>query len=307
VTGASGFVGRALVKTAVEMGWDVRAVARKIPPGVSGWTQIENLAVEDKSNESLWDTVFGARNGFAPVVVHLAARAHVLDESAKDPLTLFRQANVDVAVAVAKAAFARGVKRLVFVSSIGAVGDRSELNHPLSERSPCMPRSLYGMSKLEAEAALTELASIYGGELVIVRPPLVYGRGAPGNLAKMSAWIGRGIPLPLAGVRNQRSLIHVHNLCSALLCCAAHEGAPGKIYHVRDPRDYSIPEILRSTAQALGGKARLFPVPSRILSVVAKMLGQSRAFDRLCESLQVDDTLIRRELGVAPKSYPFEL
>lgn len=308
VTGASGFVGRALVRRCIDEGWDVRPVTRTIPPGATGWTRINELAEADNlMNSSAWDFVFAARGGLTPVVVHLAARAHILHESVEDPLALFRKANVDFALAVAKAAFSRGVKRFVFVSSIGAVRDHSNVGHPLSETTPCAPSSDYGLSKLEAEVALSKIASDHGAELVIVRPPLVYGRGAPGNLAKMARWVAKGIPLPLAAVQNRRSLIHVDNLCNALLCCVTHECARGQIFHVRDFDDYSTPEILRLTAQVLGNKARLFPVPTRLLKVTANMLGQSQAFERLCGSLQVDDSLIRRELGFTPQSYPFEI
>lgn len=306
VTGASGFVGRALVTRIQELGWNVRPVSRQAPWYVDGWMCMDNLA-DEVMNETIWDTVFSQQNGIVPDVVHLAARAHVLDDSSQDPLLEFRRANVEVALSVAKAAFRRGVRRFVFVSSIGAVSDRSEPGEPLSEHSPCLPQSDYGLSKLEAEISLSKLALAYDAELVIVRPPLVFGKGAPGNLAKLARWMSRGIPLPLNAVDNQRSLIHVQNLCSALLCCVTHQRAPGRIFHVRDPHDYSTPEILHLAARSQSCEARLFTVPTSMLGMVAKTFGQSQIFERLCGTLQVDDSLIRHELGFVPAIYPFEL
>jgi nucleoside-diphosphate-sugar epimerase len=305
VTGASGFVGRNLVKHAVELGWDVRAVSRKGAAGIPNIFSLGDLTIPHSSRKTIWSSIFAERNGTTPAVVHLAARAHVLREGSCDPLAEFRRANVEAALTVARAAFARGVRRFVFVSSIGVVGARSE--SPLSELSPCFPKSPYAVSKLEAEAALTLLAADYGAELVILRPPLVYGKGAPGNLKALSRWLARGIPLPLASIQNQRSLIHVRNLCSAILCCVIHGNAPGKIFHVRDPDDYSTPEILRMAAYASGGRARLFSVPDRVLSFSAALLGRRNEFEQLCRSLQVDDALIRRDLGFSPKRLPFEI
>lgn len=307
VTGASGFVGRSLIQRGLQAGWEVRPAARHIPQGATGWTRLSEIELDNHTSKVTWNDLFHIETGTPTAVVHLAGRAHVISESAKNSIVLFRKANVDFALMVAEAAFARGVKRFVFVSSIGAVNDRSELTHPLSELSQCTPNSAYGISKLEAEIALSKLALNYNAELVIVRPPLVYGQGAPGNLAKMGSWVARGIPLPLARIQNQRSLIHVRNLCDALLCCADNDRAPGKIFHVRDLQDYSTPEILNLAAKAVGRKANLFPMPINILNMAAKLFGQSRAFDRLCGTLQVDDSLIRKELGFMPTVYPFEI
>lgn len=307
VTGASGFVGRALTEVASEAGWTVRRLSRQDLSNSFETQALRHGTAESEADSVTLDTVFAATDSFPPVVIHLAARAHVLREHAADPLTLFRRANVNFSVSVARAAFSRGVKRFIFVSSIGAVGEQSKPGNPLSECTPCKPRSDYGISKLEAEAALKTVAMEYGAELVIVRPPLVYGPGAPGNLARMARWLSYGVPLPLKNVRNQRSLIHVRNLCNALLCCAVHERAPGHTYHVRDLQDYSTPEILQLSTQALGTGARLFAVPAGFLRLTSKLVGMSRAYDQLCGTLQVDDALIRNQLGFVPQPYPFEL
>lgn len=295
ITGANGFVGRALIDLLTHEGIPFVATSRN---GENG-----SVPIGDINGDTNWYQVLDGVTD----VIHLAGRAHVLNEKSTDPMSLFRRTNVEGSVGLANASFSCGVKRLVFVSSIGAVGDQSAIGAPLNENSSCHPVSPYGISKLEAEVKLREIAGRSNGELVIVRPPLVYGPGAPGNIAKMARWVSRGIPLPLAGIDNLRSLIHVRNLADALVRCMTHPDASGKTFHVRDLRDYSTPQILEGAANALGCKSRLYRVPRSFLSLAAAVTGQQDAVDRLLGNLQVDDFSIRRELSWIPQELPFEV
>lgn len=308
VTGASGFVGRHLIERALSAGWQVRAVSRAPGRDLVGveWYQTDACGT-DGDAVKMWGQAARAQGNRHPVLVHLAARAHVVKDSVGESSALYRKINVDIAVRAAEAAFERGVRRLVFLSSIGAVNDHSTMGAPLAESSICHPGTPYGQSKLDAELALKRVSIQYSAELVIVRAPLVHGTGAPGNLARMGRWLSRGIPLPLRGVCNLRSLIHVENLSQVLLQCAADPRAAGRLYHVRDPLDRSTPQILHEAARALGCKARLFYVPPKLLEAGARALRQRRIFEQLCGTLQVDDSLIRRELDWMPEKHPLQV
>lgn len=299
VTGARGFVGRRLLMYAHAHGWtDLRGVSRTAGGGLYGIQSWSGIA------EPELDGLFH-HQGIPPVVVHLAARAHILNDDATDPPAAFKEANVDLAVEVARAAFQRGVVRFVFVSSIGAVGDATEAGEAFSEESPCRPQSDYGRAKWQAEQVLRGIAAEAGRELVIVRPPLVYGPGAPGNMRRL-ARLAR-YPLPLGAIHNQRSLIHIDNLCAALLLCARHPAAAGQLFHVRDARDYSTPEILEAIAHAQGRRARLFPMPPGWLERCARWAGRLDDFRKLTFSLQCRDDRIRSLLGYDPRNFPFDV
>lgn len=297
VSGGTGFVGRRLVHALRAAGRPVRLLAR-LPLVVEG---AEVKQVEFADPASLCDAAAGCG-----AVCHLAARAHVLGAPPADAQALFDDANVALSTRLAEAAFDAGVPRFVFVSSIGAVGTHSEPGCPLSEASPCHPTSPYGRSKLEAERQLQALAARRGRELVIVRPPLVHGPGAPGNLARMTRWVAKGVPLPFGGLRNQRSLVHVDNLAAALLQCLDHPRAAGQTFHLRDAQDYTTTEILQAAGRSCGRPARLFSVPAPLLSAMMSLAGQRDAHQQLTGWLQVDDRHIRSMLGYAPAPLPFE-
>jgi UDP-glucose 4-epimerase len=239
-------------------------------------------------------------------VVHLAARAHVLAERAADPEVAIRAINVDLSLRVAEAALAAGVPRLVFVSSIGAVCSSTALGQAVSEHSPCRPTTPYGRSKRDAECALGERLRGTATTLVVVRPPLVHGRGAPGNLARLRGWIDAGRLLPLASVCNRRSFVHVANLAEALRLCATRPEAAGRTYHVRDPRDRSTPEVIRELGDACARPARLLPCPPFLLGMVGRLASRDGAIAQITASLQVDDTRLRAELNFVPSDRPIE-
>ena len=305
VTGASGFIGRHLCRGARARGWRVITLARD---GSGLVPDTERLPIGSLT-EPPERLAAGLERSLQPgeasraAMIHLAGRAHVMQESNADPAAEYVRANVTSAVHAARAARLSGIGRFVFVSSIGAVGESTD-GTPLDEAMSCAPSTPYGQSKLAAEEALRAEGL---RELVIVRPPLVHGRGAPGNIARLAALVRSGLPVPLGSVRNQRSLIHVDNLVDALLLCSQSPRSPGRTFHVRDRSDYSTPELVRLTGIALGRRPWLLPVPVSWLRFAGATLGIKEAIDRLIGSLRVNDELIRRTLDWMPRDLPFEV
>lgn len=297
ITGATGFVGQALCAQAVQQGFAVRVALRK-PGEVSG--SIEPVVVGEINGASDW--VRALRD--VDVVIHLAARVHVMREHAENPLEEFRKVNVAGTEHLARAAAACGVKRLVFVSSIGVNGKHTTLGCSFSETDMPYPHNSYSLSKWEGEQAMQRVAHETGLEVVIIRPPLVYGAGAPGNFAQMLKVLAKGIPLPLASVSNLRSLVYIGNFVDALLKCATHPVAAGQTYLVSDGDDVSTPDLLRQLGAALGHPARLLPCHPALLRLAGRLVGKSDQIEQLLGSLQVDSSKINRELDWRP---PFSL
>jgi nucleoside-diphosphate-sugar epimerase len=218
------------------------------------------------------------------VIVHLAARVHIMHDHANDPLQEFRKVNVDGTVNLAKQAALAGVKRFVFISSIKVNGESTPL----------------GLSKYEAENALKQLASETGMEVVIIRPPLVYGVGVKANFYSMMRWLDKGIPLPLGAIHNQRSLVALDNLVDLIITCIDHPAAANQIFLVSDGDDLSTSELLRHAASALDKSAKLLPIPVWLLQMAASLLGKRAVVQRLCSSLQLDITKTRQLLNWTP-------
>lgn len=293
VTGANGFVGRALCAEAVERGFMVCGVIRS-PSDLP--TEVESIVVGGIDGNNDWrDTLTGCE-----VVIHLAARVHVMRDEANDPLAEFRRVNTEGTEHLARCAAASGVKRLVYVSSIKVNGEETRDGHSYSEQDSPAPQDPYGISKWEAEQALQRVAQETGLQVVIVRPPLVYGAGVKGNFAQMMRVVARGIPLPFAWVHNRRDFLYVGNLVDALLVCAMHSAATGQTYLVSDGESVSTPDLLRCLAEAMGVPSRVFPCPLLLLKLAGKLVGKSAQVVRLLGSLQVDSGLIRRELNWHP-------
>lgn len=291
VTGANGFVGRRLCAELVRRGQAVRAAMRnRTGFNVTG---CEVSGIAGMGADTTWED---ALRGIE-IVIHLVARVHVMREDAADPLAEFRRVNVAGTENLARQAAVSGVKRLVYVSSIGVNGLSTALDRTFSEADAPAPHNAYALSKWEAEQALHRVAQETGLEVVIVRPPLIYGPGAPGNFAQMMRVLQKGIPLPLASVRNLRSLIYLGNLTDALILCATHPAAAGQTYLVSDGEDVSTPELLRMLGEAMGHPARLFSCPVPLLVLAGKLSGQTGQIERLAGSLRVDSGKIRRELG----------
>lgn len=266
VTGGSGFVGRRLIDRLRTDGFAVTAAVRDRAAG-SGW--VDDVAGHD-------------------VVVHCAARVHVMDERAADPLAEFRRANVDSTLQLAREAVARGVRRFVFISSIKVNGEESPPGQPYTAFDIPAPQDPYGISKLEAEQGLRKLAQETGLQVVIIRPVLVYGPGVKANFRRMMSWLSKGVPLPLGAIHNRRSLVSLDNLVDLVVTCIDHPAAAGEVFLVSDGEDLSTTEMLRRLGCALDKPARLIPVPHFLLEAGAGLLGQRRVAQRLFGSLQVD-------------------
>jgi nucleoside-diphosphate-sugar epimerase len=293
VTGASGFIGHALTHKLVHDGWGVRAAVRRpekaFAPGVNVIQGLDLLADVD------WRPVLEQTD----VVVHAAARAHLLREPAVDPLAKFRAVNVTGTMNLACRAVAAGVRRFVFISTVGVNGSET-FGRPFSADDPATPASPYAVSKHEAEKALLALSASSGMEVVVIRPPLVYGPGAPGNFGMLTSWLSRGLPLPLANVNNLRSLIGLDNLLDLICIGMIHPMAANRIFMASDGQDLSTPEFLRRFGAALGCPARMFSMPQSVLQVAATMLGRPGLTTQLCGSLQVNIQATRDRLEWKP-------
>lgn len=294
VTGASGFVGKALCERLAACGHRTRATVRD--GAGTGLRGCEVACIPDISADTDWTK---ALTGVA-TVIHLAARVHVMHEKAPDALAEFRRVNVAGTERLARSAAANGVKRLVYVSSIKVNGESTCGNDRFAESDAPSPQDPYGISKYEAELALHRIADETGLEVVILRPPLIYGAGVKGNFAQMLKVLARGIPLPLASVRNLRSLVYVGNMVDAAIACAAHPAAAGQTYLVSDGEDVSTPELLRRLGTAMECPAKLFPCPSSWLRLAGRLTGKSEQIGRLQESLRIDSGKIRRQLNWNP-------
>lgn len=289
VTGAAGFVGRAVVATLRSRGVAVRPLVRHAMGG-------DTVPIGEIGSNTDWSR---ALEGVTHVI-HAAARAHVMQEEARDPLKAYREVNLHGTRRLAEQAATAGVHRLVFVSSVKVNGERTRAGCPFSARDCPAPEDAYGISKHEAEQALLEIGACTALKVAIVRPPLVYGPGVKGNFARLIRWVRTGIPLPLAAVHNRRSLVALDNIVDLLICCAMHSRATGQVFLAGDGADLSTPELLGRIARAMNRRARLFPVPPSVLSAVARLVGRGAEVDRLIGSLQVDISHAYETLGWRP-------
>jgi nucleoside-diphosphate-sugar epimerase len=290
VTGAAGFIGTALCDAFRGSGRDVRRAVRQAEKPSSGI-----IAVGDIGPDTQWQR---ALEGIE-CVVHLAARAHIMQERSPGALDAYRTVNVAGTAKLARDAVAAGVRRLVFLSSVKVNGE-STRGRPFTESDAPQPEDAYGVSKWEAEQVLLKVAADSGLEAVVLRAPLVYGPGVKGNFLRLMHMVVRGWPLPLASVLNKRSFVYVGNLADALIAAAQSPPAAGRTYLVSDGEDMSTPELIRGIAKALDVPSRLFPVPIALLRASGTLLGHGDALARLTGSLQIDSSKIRRELGWQP-------
>jgi nucleoside-diphosphate-sugar epimerase len=290
VTGAAGFIGTALCDAFSGSGRDVRRAVRQAEKPSSGI-----IAVGDIGPDTQWQR---ALEGIE-CVIHLAARAHIMQERFPGALDAYRTVNVAGTEKLARDAAAAGVRRLVFLSSVKVNGE-STRGRPFSESDAPQPEDGYGVSKWEAEQVVRKVAADSGLEAVVLRAPLVYGPRVKGNFLRLMHMVARGWPLSLASVLNKRSFVYVGNLVDALITAAQSPAAAGRTYLVSDGEDMSTPELIRGIAKALGVPSRLFPVPVTLLRAGGTLLGHGDALARLTGSLQVDSSRIRRELGWIP-------
>ena len=288
VTGATGFVGKALCVEFVAHGHAVVPAVRRASC-LAG-----EVVVGDIDGATDWTTALAA----CDAVVHLAARVHVMDDTAHDPLAQYRATNTDATLNFARQAAQVGVKRFVYISTIKVNGEGRGTAY--CETDAPAPGDAYAISKWEAEQGLQRIAGETGLEVVILRPPLVYGPGVKANFRQLLRTVERGWPLPLGAIRNRRSLLYLGNLVDAIRLCVEHPAAAGQTFLLDDGEAISTPELVRAVASAMGRPARLLAMPVGVLELVGILLGKRAAVARLTGSLYVDSSAIRSRLGWTP-------
>ena len=275
ITGGTGFIGRALILALGDQSFHLatRADASEWAPALVGVT----------------------------TVVHLAARVHVMRDTAADPLTAFRSVNVDGTLNLARQASNCGVKRFVYISSVKVNGENTVAGLAFTEADPPDPQDAYGQSKYEAEQGLRQIAADTGMEVVIIRPPLVYGPGVKANFAALMRAVKNSLPLPLGAIHNQRSLVALDNLVDFIVTCITHPKAANQTFLISDGQDLSTTELVRGMAHAAGVSAHLLPVPVWALEFAGRLFGKADALQRLTGNLQIDSSKARNLLGWKPK------
>jgi UDP-glucose 4-epimerase len=291
LTGGTGFVGRTLFDALKNK--NVRCLGRQKPSKIA--------------STSFYQSEINASTDFAValqdtnVLIHCAARVHIMDDSAVNPLEEFREVNTYGTLNLAQQAADAGVKRFIFISSIKVNGESTEPDFPFRPDEQFVPTDPYGLSKYEAEVGLREIAAKTGMEVVIIRPPLVYGPGVKANFAVMMKWVNKGVPLPLGGIKgNKRSLVSVDNLVDLIVTCIDHPNAANQTFMVSDDDDVSTSQLLANMATALGVPNRLLPIPSAWFTLAAKLMGKPAIAQRLCGSLQVDISKTKELLNWLP-------
>ena len=305
VTGSSGFVGRALCSSLLAQGHALRAAVRSAGsiPSAEG---LDVVVVGEVGAQTDWSATLAG----VDCVIHCAAQAHVTSKPGNNTLAAYRAVNVAGTRRLAEQAAALGVRRLVFLSSIKVNGEQTALGTPFCVNGSPWGRAprddklnledAYGLSKWEAEQVLWAVSAQTSLEVVVVRPPLVYGPGVKGNLLRLLGWVARGVPLPLGAVYNQRSLVGLANLLDLLLRCTEHPAAPGQTFLVCDGHDLSTPELIRLMAEGMDRPACLLPVPVALLHVGGSLFGKRGEIDRLVGSLQVDNGYTKARLDWTP-------
>lgn len=293
LTGASGFLGGALLQVLENLqNVSVTRVCRKtIESSEDGWIVLGSFDGNTDFSQALQGV---------SVVIHAAARAHVMRDEVVDVLGEYRKVNVDATLRLARQAAQAGVRRFIFISSIKVNGEQTLLGRPFTENDAPKPEDAYGISKYEAEQGLLAMARETRMEVVIIRPPLVYGPGVKGNFASMAKWVKAGVPLPFGAIHNRRSLVALDNLVSLIVTCVEHPAAANQIFLVSDGEDLSTSDLLRRLAVASDRPSRLTPVPEKLLLSGLSFVGKRMIAHRLLGSLQVDSAKARNLLEWTP-------
>ncbi|UOG92020.1 MAG: SDR family oxidoreductase [Candidatus Thiothrix sulfatifontis] len=306
LTGSTGFIGSSLTQHLHQKGYSIIAAVRQISDAFS--PDIKQVSVTDLLPSTNWTSAINK----VDTIIHLAARAHILKDQATDPLAAFRETNTYATLNLAQQAANAGVRRFIFISSIGVNGNQTyaqpfTADDDITPLAPCGRgaegeglHTPYAISKHEAEIGLRQLATETGMEIVIIRPPLVYGANAPGNFGQLIKTVAHGIPLPLGNIHNQRSLVALPNLIDLITTCIDHPAAANQTFLVSDGEDLSTTELLQRLSRALGKPARLLPIPQSWLETALTLVGKRAIAQRLCGNLQVDISKTRDLLGWIP-------
>ena len=292
LTGSNGFVLQALVKVLGTQAYEIVTTTRDVTHSADTFGRI---VVGDLHAETNW---FDALHG-VDAVVHLAARVHILRDTT-NALAEFRRVNTDGTLNLARQSASAGVRRFIFFSTIGVNGNSTSGGKCFTEVDVPHPHDPYSVSKYEAEVGLRAISKSTGMEIVIIRPTLVHGSKAPGNFGRLTRLVAKGLPLPLASIKNRRSLVGIDNLVSFIMTCLEHPSAANETFLVSDGEDLSTPDLIRRMARAMDRPTRLLPVPEPVLMTAAAMLGRRDMAQRLCGSLQVDISKSRELLGWNP-------
>jgi nucleoside-diphosphate-sugar epimerase len=296
VTGSTGFIGNALIVRLIKDQFLVSAIVRNASTKKFN-SDVNLIGIGRLTSLLNWNHALQGVN----TIVHLAARAHILNDKSRDPLAEYRYINVDCSLNLARQAAIAGVKRFVYMSSVKVNGEFTTLGKPFNVEDTPMPQDCYGISKYEAELGLRKIAEEFGMELVIIRPPLVYGPGVKANFLAMMNWLQRGVPLPLGGAtKNRRSFIFLDNLIDVIITCINHPAAANQTFLVSDDEDLSTAELLERITSALGQPPKLIALPTILITLGAKLVGRADIAMRLCGSLQVDITKTKDLLGWSP-------
>jgi len=293
LTGANGFLGSRLagalnVKPYV---WLTAAVRRSVQLSATNLVEVQSLDANTDWSYAVTDQ---------QVVIHTAARAHIMKDEVADPLVEYRRVNVDGTLNLARQAVDAGVTRFIFISSIKVNGEQTTCGGVYKAEDLPAPEDAYGISKYEAEQGLLQIAADTGLEVVIIRPPLVYGPGVKGNFYSMMRVVKKGFPLPLGAINNKRSLVALDNLVDLIITCIDHPAAANQVFLAGDGEDLSTTELLRGVAKAAGVSSRLLPMPASLLMFMASFFGKKEMAQRLLGSLQVDISKARDLLGWTP-------
>jgi nucleoside-diphosphate-sugar epimerase len=294
ITGVSGFVGTALATTVYGNGFSVVGAVRSLSETIPDF--VEQISI----GNIIFDTNWKDSLNNIDVVVHLAARVHVMQDTSSNPLEEFRRINTKATINLARQAAESGVKRFIYLSSIKVNGESTGPGAPFTEKDEYIPVDPYALSKYEGEVGLLELAKKTQMEVVIIRPPLVYGPGVKANFQSMMKWLYKGVPLPFGSIDNKRSLVALDNLVDLILTCIDHPAAVNQVFLVSDGIDLSTTELLQRVAIALGKKPILLPVNQQLLKWGLKLVGKKDLAQRLCGSLQVDISKAQKLLNWTP-------
>ncbi|WP_429231142.1 UDP-glucose 4-epimerase family protein [Aeromonas veronii] len=294
LTGATGFVGRAVLTQLIQQPeLTVRTYGRRAPIGLP--INLDHVVGELGAGED-----YASALQSVDVVIHCAAQAHMMNDSAHHGVDIYHDVNVDGTLNLARQAIAAGIRRFIFISSVKVNGESTVDTRPFNHASPAAPEDSYARSKQVAEDGLRELATNSGMELVIIRPPLIYGAGVKGNFSSLLAIAKKNLPLPLGAIHNQRSMVALDNLVDLIITCVTHPHAANQTFLVSDGEDISTTQLLEMIARAAGKSSRLLPVPMSWLRLAGKLTGKQAVIERLCGNLQVDIIHTKVTLGWQP-------